>query len=134
MSRRPHRILRLLRELLPAALYVALITVAVAQAPAGRTAREIEGLFASLSQSDCRFQRNGRWYTAAKATEHLRRKYDYIQRKGKLASAERFIELAATRSSVSGSPYQVQCGTAPQVSSARWFGDRLAALRAAEAP
>jgi hypothetical protein len=51
-----------------------------------------------------------------------------------VASAEQFIERAATRSSVSGEAYWVRCGSAPPQLSAVWLGAQLQALRAAAPP
>lgn len=100
-------------------------------AAAAATEREIQGLFAALGDSGCRFQRNGSWYDAATARAHLQRKYTALRKRGTVGSAERFIDLAATRSSMTGTPYAVRCGEAPPVASRTWFLARLAALRAA---
>ena len=102
---------------------------ACAQAPSSATTLEIGQLFAALRQSNCEFARNGAWYNARKASDHLQRKYDYLRRKGLVTTTEAFIELAASRSSLSGTPYQVRCGNAPPVSSQAWFMDKLHALR-----
>lgn len=90
---------------------------------------EINQLFAALKNSNCEFSRNGSWYSAPKASEHLQRKYDYLQKKGLVTSTESFIELAATKSSMSGKPYEVRCGGAAAVPSQSWFTGKLRALR-----
>ena len=54
---------------------------------------------------------------------------DYLLKKGLVTSTETFIELAATKSSISGKPYQVRCGKAPAQSSQSWFASKLKALR-----
>lgn len=113
--------------LLAAALFIA--GTAGAQAPAPATGQEIGQLFTALEQSGCTFARNGTWYSAAQASEHLQRKYDYLLKKDLVRSTESFIELAATKSSISGKPYQVRCGTTPAVSSQVWFKNQLDALR-----
>ncbi|MBB5866342.1 YfeK family protein [Xanthomonas sp. 3058] len=102
---------------------------APAQAVTPTTAREIGQLFKVLERSNCQFSRNGAWYAAAKASEHLQRKYDYLQKKGLVTSTESFIELAATKSSMSGNPYQVRCGTGAAVASQAWFTGKLRELR-----
>lgn len=97
-----------------------------------QTARaEIDGLLARLAASHCRFQRNGVWHTADAAQVHLRRKLDHLASRGAIASTEEFIERAATRSSVSGRPYLVECGGQPALSSHAWLHAELGALRAA---
>ena len=100
-----------------------------AQAPSPAVAREIEQLFAALEGSNCAFQRNGTWHGPRKASDHLRRKYDFLLEKGAVASTEVFIELAASRSSMSGKPYLVRCGNTAPIPSGRWFNDRLDSLR-----
>lgn len=100
-----------------------------AQGISSATTREVDQLFKVLAQSNCEFSRNGSWYAAPKASEHLQRKYDYLQKKGLVTSTESFIELAATKSSMSGKPYQVRCGNAAPVSSQSWFTGKLRELR-----
>lgn len=91
---------------------------------------EIESLISRLEASACRFKRNGAWHTSAEARTHLERKLDYLQRKGAVASAEQFIERAATRSSLSGQPYWVQCGSQTPQSGGEWLLGQLRQLRA----
>ena len=116
-----------------AALPILLLVLApgASAAPPAATQREVAALFDALAQSDCRFSRNGSWHDAARARQHLQRKYDYLLERDAVASTERFIELAATRSSLSGRPYLVRCGSAPAVESATWFRRVLARVRGA---
>jgi hypothetical protein len=116
------------RRLLVLAL-AALSTVAVA-APPTATQHEIAGLFSALDHSGCRFARNGTWYDAPKAREHLQRKYDYLLRRDAIHRSEDFIALAATKSSMTGRAYLVQCPGRPVVESGIWFRAALAKLRA----
>ena len=102
---------------------------AVAQTPSAKTTQEVGQLFAALKQSNCEFSRNGSWYNAQKASEHLQRKYDYLLKKRLVTTTESFIELAATKSSISGKAYQVRCGKAAPVPSSSWFTSQLNALR-----
>ena len=102
---------------------------AAAQTPSAKTTQEVGQLFAALKQSNCEFSRNGSWYTAQKASEHLQRKYDYLVRKHLVTTTESFIELAATKSSISGKPYQVRCGKTAPVPSSSWFNSQLNAVR-----
>jgi hypothetical protein len=98
-------------------------------APA-RTQAEIHHLFDYISASGCRFQRNGSWHDMAAAREHVGMKYEYLRDRGKIDSAEAFIDNAASRSSLSGEDYQVQCPGGPPVPSATWLRDELARFRA----
>ena len=102
---------------------------AIAQTTSAKTTQEVGQLFAALKQSDCQFYRNGSWYNAEKASEHLRRKYDYLLKKRLVTTTESFIDLAATKSSMSGRPYQVRCGKTAPVSSSSWFKSQLNAIR-----
>ena len=92
---------------------------------------EIEFLMSRLEASACSFKRNGTWHTSAEARAHLERKLDYLQRKGAVASAEQFIERAATRSSLSGQAYWVQCGGQTPQPGGEWLLGQLRLLRAA---
>ena len=102
---------------------------AIAQTPSAKTTQEVGQLFAALKQSNCEFSRNGSWYNAEKASEHLQRKYDYLLKKRLVTTTESFIDLAATKSSISGKPYQVRCGKTAPVSSSSWFKSQLNAVR-----
>ena len=90
---------------------------------------EIEHLFDFLSGSGCEFQRNGSWYAAPKAAEHIRTKYDYLIKRELIDSAEEFIELAASKSSMSGKDYQVKCADQATITSAKWFTQELVRYR-----
>lgn len=118
-----------MKRLLPA-LLLFVLSAAGAQTPPANVSREIGQLFTALEHSGCQFQRNGSWHDAAAASAHLRRKYDYLLKKGAVTSTERFIELAATKSSMTGTPYRVRCTGAPTVESRIWFSRQLSALRA----
>ena len=102
---------------------------AIAQSVSPTTASEINQLFATLENSKCEFYRNGSWYDAKKASAHLHQKYEYLVKKHLVTSTESFIELAATKSSMSGTPYQVRCGNTQPVPSNSWFTDKLKQLR-----
>jgi hypothetical protein len=92
--------------------------------------REVVQLLDFVGKSDCQFNRNGSWYQAGKAREHLQEKYDYLNRRGLVPTAESFIELAASKSSMSGKAYQVRCGDKPAITSASWLTNELKHLRA----
>ena len=92
---------------------------------------EIETLLTKLQTSGCQFNRNGSWYSGAEAKDHLLRKLEYFEGKTTFASSEQFIELAASKSSSSGKPYQVKCGKEQPMESARWLTQQLTTLRSA---
>ena len=101
-------------------------------APSAKAKAEIAQLMDALSESGCRFQRNGSWHDATEARAHLQRKYDYLLKKGKVDSAEQFIERAASASSMSGRAYRVQCNGKEQ-DAAIWFDGQLKRLRSSGA-
>lgn len=114
-----------------AALALALPLAAAPTPPAVRA--ELDALLAELQRQQCRMERNGSWHGADEARAHMLRKLAYLEERGSLASTEQFIEQAATKSSVSGQPYQVQCGSAPAQPSRDWLLARLRAQRQARA-
>ena len=70
---------------------------------------EIAALLSHVAQSECRFSRNGIWYSGSEASAHLERKYRYVADRGGARSAEEFIDQVATRSSITGLAYRVEC-------------------------
>lgn len=100
-------------------------------APSPQAERETEGLIQALAQSGCQFERNGSWYDAAQAQQHLRKKLAYLRKRGLADTAELFIERGASQSSFSGQPYHVRCGQAGATTSAAWLQAKLVQLRAA---
>ena len=89
---------------------------------------EVEHLLAFLENSDCEMIRNGRSHSGEEAVKHVRRKYDYYR--NDIASTEDFIELSASRSTMSGKPYKVHCPGQPPVNSRDWLLTELGAFRA----
>ena len=106
----------------------------VLSAPSATAKREIQGLMEALSASSCEFQRNGTWHGRDEARKHLQRKYDYLLKRDLADTAEQFIERAASKSSMSGRPYQVRCPGQPTQPAATWFKAKLDALRGSGAP
>lgn len=94
------------------------------------TKAEIAHLFTTLEASNCQFNRNGSWYGAKEASAHLGTKYKYLQDKDLVPSAEKFIERAATESSLSGKAYQIKCADNVPQPSAPWFKAALDKYRA----
>jgi hypothetical protein len=93
---------------------------------------EIDALLMRLKTSGCQFRRNGVWHSADEAQKHLQRKLDYLLKRGAVATAEQFIERAATQSSVTGQTYLVKCGGRPPVPSAEWLALQLQVMRATQ--
>jgi hypothetical protein len=89
--------------------------------------KEIDYLLGAVGTSGCTFYRNGMWYESIRAEEHLRGKYAFM--KYSLNIAEDFIEYAATKSSMTGEPYLIKCGSAAAVPSAQWLRGELLRFR-----
>lgn len=106
-------------------------------APAGsndeQVAREVAGLLEYITTSGCQFYRNGSWFDGGEAAGHIRRKYEYARERGKVKSADDFIAFAATKSSISGQPYQVRCSDGRLRESAEWLKAELSRLRSGRA-
>lgn len=90
--------------------------------------REIEYLIASVqSLQGASFVRNGVSYDAASAAAHMRLKLRMAG--SRVQSAEDFIRLCGTGSSVSGAPYEIRFADGRVVASAAFLNAQLQALR-----
>jgi hypothetical protein len=123
---------RLLAGLLVALPLAAAAQPVVPPVPA-RTQAEIDHLFDYIVKSDCRFNRNGSWHDMVAARAHVNTKYEYLKERGKIDSAESFIDNAASKSSFSGQDYQVQCSGSEPAPSATWLKAELARFRQIQA-
>ena len=115
-----------------AALAAATLPLTALAQPAplpARTQAEIGHLFDYISQSGCRFGRNGGWADMAAARDHVKFKYQYLRSRDMIASAEDFIEKAASRSSLTGQEYLVQCPGSAAVATGGWLRSELDRFR-----
>jgi hypothetical protein len=64
------------------------------------------------------------------AQSHLRSKYEHLAGRNVINVAEDFISLAASKSSVSGYPYEVRCENRAPIASGRWLNEALTRFRA----
>ena len=136
MIHHPARSMTSILSTLPRRLSAAVLAALLAGPSAfaaedARTRDEVAHLLDHLGRSGCQFSRNGTWYDAQKARAHLEEKYTYLQKRDLVPNAQAFIERAASTSSMTGKPYEVRCGTAQPVPSARWLGEELQRYRAA---
>lgn len=90
------------------------------------TSAAIEYLLDYVTRSDIEFVRNGKTHTPAEAVEHMRRKYEYYEKK--IHTAEDFIALAASKSMLSGNPYTVRIGD-DEMLAADWLTAALGEYR-----
>lgn len=89
-----------------------------------QAAQEIQGLLDFVEHSECRFVRNRSEYPGVQARVHLEKKLNYLEGKNMVSSAEDFITLGATKSSVTGTAYEVVCPTGIQPAST-WLTTEL---------
>ena len=89
-----------------------------------QAAQEIQDLLDFVEHSECRFVRNGSEYPSVQARVHLEKKLNYLEGKNMVSSAEDFINLGATKSSVTGTAYEVRCPTGVQPAST-WLTTEL---------
>ena len=90
--------------------------------------RKIEFLIASIETlQGAQFIRNGTAYSAKDAADHLRLK---LRSAGsRVSSAEDFIRLCASVSSVSGTPYQIRFADGRTISSEAYLRQKLAEFK-----
>lgn len=112
------------RLVLAAMLLLATCTALAQSAPAVEQ-RRIDYLIQSVAQlKDAQFIRNGSAYDAAAAVHHLELKRRYAG--DRVRSADDFIRLCATGSSMSGKPYTIRFADGHVEAAADWLRARLA--------
>jgi hypothetical protein len=93
--------------------------VAVPAMAAGSLASQINTLILTIEDSGCHFIRNGKTYTPTKSVAHIRKKYNHFE--DDIDSIDKFIELSASKSLISGKPYYVMCEHEERQVSATWL-------------
>jgi hypothetical protein len=88
---------------------------------------EIDHLVKFIGNSNCVFIRNGDEHNSTEAVEHILRKYEYF--KEDIKRTEDFIELCATRSTVSKKYYLIKCGNRKQTKVKDWLMGELLQYR-----
>lgn len=106
---------------------VAFGAVTYSGTPIALEERKIEYLIAIIENlQDAQFVRNDVAYEAKAAADHLRLKRRYAG--SKVATADDFIRICASVSSMSGTPYQIRFSDGRVVSSEAFLRQRLAAF------
>ena len=90
--------------------------------------QQIEKLIVFVEKSDCLFIRNGNEHSGKDAAKHIKRKYKHYQ--DEIFSPEKFIELSATKSSMSGKYYHIRCEGELEVKSKDWLLQELSSIKA----
>jgi len=93
---------------------------------------EIQHLIKFVSESGCTFIRNGNEHTPKDAVEHIKKKYEYY--KDKIDSAEKFIELSATQSTLTKKKYMIKCPGEEVMENQKWLLKELNNLRGKTGP
>ena len=87
----------------------------------------IQFLLDYIKDSDVVFERNFKSYTAIEAAEHIENKYRHF--KDEIDTLEKFIELCATRSLMTGKLYLVVTEQGGQIPAGEWLNSVLAVYR-----
>jgi hypothetical protein len=115
-----------MRRVVVSLLLLAFANSSEAESPPA-TAAEIAHLLAAVEASQCTFIRNGTPHPSAEARAHMEMKYRHVR--GRVDTAEDFIELVGSQSSITGRPYLVDCTDESQRRSRDWLLERLRAFR-----
>lgn len=92
---------------------------------------KIQYLIASVEDmKGATFMRNGRGYSAKAASNHLRLKLRTMG--DRIKTAKDFIELCASKSSMTGEPYLIGLADGSIIKSELFFNDKLRALVASK--
>ena len=81
--------------------------------------QEIDHLLNYVESTPCQYERNGTLHNGRMARGHIEMKYNHYRKK--VRTAEDFIKYSATRSSISGSQYQIICPNAEAVNASDWL-------------
>jgi len=119
---------RIVRIALAALLMLGISSALAQSPPPALEQRKIDYLIQSVAQlRGAQFIRNGSAYDASAAVHHLELKRRYAGHR--VRTADDFIRLCATGSSMSGMPYTIRFADGHIETSARWLRARLAAWR-----
>ena len=88
---------------------------------------EIDHLLKFVENTDCQYERNNTLHSGKDAAEHIKKKYDYFKKK--IDSTEKFIELSATKSTMSGKFYMILCKGNSKIRSQDWLLQELKQYR-----
>ncbi len=89
--------------------------------------RTVAYLLQYVARSNLVFIRNGVMHSPAEAEVHMRRKFDYF--KGEIRTPEDFIRLCATKSTLTGRPYQVKLADGRLLRCDQWMLSVLSQYR-----
>ena len=109
---------------------VLLGTSAMGQVKLSET-QKIEALIHSVQQlKGAQFYRNGSYYDAAKAAEHLRMKWGKAG--SRVKTAQDFIEVVGSKSYLSGEEYHIKLSDGRKVATKAFFTQKLKEITASK--
>ena len=111
-------------------LVTVVLLLASARAAAAQNAEldtTIQHLIEFVKQSDVQFERNFSSHDSLEAAQHIEKKYEHF--KDEIDTPEKFIELCATRSLVTGKQYQVILVDGEALPAGEWLNLELARYR-----
>ncbi len=85
----------------------------------GDQVSEVSHLLEFIKTSSCTINRNGTDYPSAKAVDHILTKYDYFR--DNIENTEDFIRFSATKSTMSGKYYTVNCPDKKTINTQEWL-------------
>jgi hypothetical protein len=85
--------------------------------------QEIQHLLNYVQKTDCSYIRNGESHNGDEARKHIQMKYNYF--KDDIHSAEDFIRLSATKSTMWGNKYYIVCPHQNKIPSSQWLLQEL---------
>ena len=89
--------------------------------------KEVNHLLAYVKNSGCIINRNGSDHPAEEGVSHIEKKYDYFR--DDISNTEEFIELSATKSTMSGDYYTVKCPGKETIKTQDWLLEELKKYR-----
>jgi len=89
--------------------------------------REITHLLDFVGNTECRYQRNGSSHNGEEARAHIQKKYEYYR--DDIKTAEDFIAYSATKSTMSGNKYTINCVGEKIQFSGEWLNAELKRYR-----
>ena len=96
----------------------------------GDLSARINKLISAVGESNCQFYRNGKTYTPEESVVHIRKKYNYYE--DDIDSIDKFIELSASKSMISGKPYKILCADAEAELSSSWMANKAVTIGVSE--
>jgi hypothetical protein len=125
----PHRRLQIMYRALCLLVFAISMPVHAGELPPGEAAR-IEYLLTAVRElQGAEFIRNGMAHDASSAAVHLRRKLNAAG--ARIKSADDFIDLCASASSITGRPYRIRFQDGSEIDARQYLRQKLAEYPAA---